>query len=88
MRNGGYENDPVRKWTQPRLDACLFRMFDKACSGDSGWGCTMLGQAYINGEGVGADKTKAVGVLQQVCDGPEDDHPSCVYARGLLQRLE
>ena len=61
-------------------DACEFRSFKYACAHDDAWGCAMLGQAALNGEGVARDPAMAQRSFAASClIEPESD--ACRFAK-------
>lgn len=67
IRNGDYADDPFRH-AGLYARVCEFKAFRYACVHNDSWGCTMLGQAYENGEGVHVDKTAALAAYRKTCD--------------------
>jgi TPR repeat protein len=47
---------------------CTTRVFERTCSGDEAWGCGMLGQALLLGEGTATDTARAAAVLRGACE--------------------
>src|SRR5438034_1478830 len=53
---------------EPRDAPKIARLLQKACEGNVGWQCTLLGHAYEEGEGVTKDLARAARYYQQACD--------------------
>lgn len=56
-----HEKDPARL-------ACAADLFARACEAREAYGCAMLGGAYMDGEGVPRDGSKALTALLKGCD--------------------
>jgi hypothetical protein len=67
VRNGEYDEDPFRKLSKARREACTFRSFDIACRQEDSWGCFMHGQAAASGEGVKRDIGRARDSFARAC---------------------
>ena len=86
MRNALKEDDPLAKLSEPIRNQCQFELFKIACGDKDPWGCAMLGQAYLLGEGVAADKEVARDRLKQSCEITDSD--PCRYAKDLLSEYQ
>jgi hypothetical protein len=68
MRNGRYEGDPSLDWPEEKLNGCLMRTFQLSCDKEDSWGCAMLGQAFLYGEGGAENMPKAKAAFDRTCD--------------------
>ena len=71
--------DPLDKVAEPAA-TCEFRSFQYACAGNDAWGCTMSGQALLNGEGVAANPGEAHAMFAKAC-AIDPDFEACEFAK-------
>lgn len=87
MRNAPISGDPMSMLPDEEKYACTFSLFSTACTKNDPWGCSMLGEAYAEGEGTPVDLNLARKHFRAACElAPEDD--SCNYAKQLQVRFE
>ena len=86
LRNAASEGDPLTRLEPQAQDICEFRSFSVACERDDPWGCTMLGQAYKNGEGVRKSFAAARRFYMKSCR-LNPDFVACEYARSALNEI-
>lgn len=86
IRNGRYRDDPFREAPLASRQACEFRSFELDCDRRGAWGCAMLGQAYENGEGVGANIARARAAFEASC-AISPKSAACSFAERHLERL-
>lgn len=73
--------DPLDHVAEPAAH-CEFRSFQYACAHDDAWGCTMLGQALLNGEGIAASPGEAHAMFAKAC-AIDLDFEACEFARKM-----
>ncbi|MDE3175460.1 MAG: sel1 repeat family protein [Pseudomonadota bacterium] len=73
--------DPLDSAAEPAAN-CEYRSFRYACAHEDAWGCAMLGQALMNGEGVAADASQAKAMVRKTC-AIAPDFEACEFARRL-----
>lgn len=73
--------DPLDHAAEPAAN-CEFRSFRYACDNNDAWGCTMLGQAFWNGEGVAADQRQARAMFAKSC-AITPDFEACEFGRNI-----
>lgn len=86
LRNAASEGDPLTSLAPNEQDKCEFRSFSIACEKDDPWGCTMLGQAYKNGEGAAKSHAQARRFFRKSCR-LNPDFAACEYARSSLNEI-
>lgn len=86
LRNAASEGDPLTSLEPQAQETCQFRSFSVACEKDDPWGCTMLGQAYKNGEGVRKSFAAARRSYKKSCR-LNPDFVACEYARSALNEI-
>ena len=84
MRNGRYDGDPALDWSDEKLNGCLMRTFQLSSDKEDSWGCAMLGQAWLTGEGAEANAEKASAALKRACD-LAPDFASCEFANSMME---
>jgi hypothetical protein len=84
MRNGQYDGDPSGSWAEEKLNGCLMRTFRLSCDKEDSWGCAMLGQAWLTGEGAQANSENANAAFKRACD-LAPDFASCEFANSMLE---
>ena len=67
-------------------DLCGFRSFKIDCGRDGPWGCAMLGQAYLRGEGVKADNALARASFLRACE-LNPSFAACDFAKDYLRQM-
>jgi hypothetical protein len=87
IRNGGYEDDPFRRRSRIARQSCQFRSFARACAGEDAWGCAMLGQAHLFGEGTPKNAGRAKRAYARACSLAPDWEP-CDFAQDSQKRLD
>jgi TPR repeat protein len=86
MRNAVDEGDPFEPLSATAKDRCQFRSFRVACEKNDNWGCAMLGQAYLNGEGAKKSVGLARRSYKKSCRlNPEFD--ACAFSRSALKSM-
>ncbi len=87
IRYAPISGDPMSKLPDNEKYACVFSLFSTACASYDAWGCTMLGQAYMEGEGTLVDLVLAHKHFRTSCElYPEGD--PCDYAKSLQEGFE
>jgi hypothetical protein len=66
---------------------CVVSTFDKTCTLQDAWGCTMFAMMLMHGTGVSIDLVRARSVLEQSCIFGEHDD-ACKTARTLREELD
>lgn len=67
---------------------CPARTFEKTCTLDDAWGCTMFGMSLALGRGVPIDKKKALLMLDKACTMSIDkSSEACVNAKQLKDTI-
>ena len=64
---------------------CAANTFEKACSKNDSWGCTMYGFMLYEGNGRKQNKDEAIKILRKACDETNDDDPACQRAKEMEQ---
>ncbi len=67
-------------------DFCSFDTFEKTCSMEDSWGCTMYGQLIIEKAGRPRDLIDARKALEKACRYGDDDE-ACRNAKQLLEHI-
>lgn len=73
--------DPLDHAAEPAKN-CEARTFRYACEHDDAWGCAMLGQALLNGEGAPADARQARAYFDKSCN-IDAEFEACKFAKKL-----
>jgi TPR repeat protein len=88
VRNGKYDEDPLRKLSEAKREACTARSFAVACRQEDSWGCFMHGQAAANGEGIPRDVALARKSYAKACTATGGrDVAGCASAKEALEGL-
>lgn len=77
----------VQEADRPDGETCAARTFELTCARRDPWGCTMLGNALMKGQGIAQDLARARQILAGSCRlGEADD--ACRAARELMGALD
>jgi len=79
------EGDDPLDHAAESAEVCEFRSFNYACAHNDAWGCAMLGQAALNGEGIGRSLAMAQRSFAASCR-IEPDSDACAFARKLAPK--
>ena len=77
----------LQKYTGDKGLNCAVRTYEKSCSFDDPWSCTMYGYHLAVGKGVKKDLQKSLGVFKKSCRYGEED-PACQRALAFSKQIE
>ena len=86
LRNGDYDDDPLRRLSRKAKQSCEFRTFRTACGKDDPWGCAMLGQSHSLGEGTPGSAARARRSYEKSCT-LSPDFAACGFAKSDLEAM-
>ena len=86
LRNGYYDDDPLRRLSRKAKQSCEFRTFRTACGKDDPWGCAMLVQSHRVGEGTPRNATRARRSYEKSC-ALKPDFAACRFAKSDLEAM-
>lgn len=67
---------------------CVANTFEKTCSRNDSWGCTMYGFILSEGKGREKNNSEAIKFLKKACDGSNDDDEACQRAKEMQEAIK